>query len=207
MKLLLTGVKSAIDAECVGASRPSRRRRLDARRGFARLSRGALNGYGGANCNYRFNGPGVGAVAGQDVVNITDPLQGNTTFRTVTTVGNPDLQPQTAKVRNFGATWLPVSRASLSLDWWTFKYDNQIAIENGQAVINANPNGSQVIRDQSGAAQTVLVRSYNAKSGAQTSGLDLDGDLRLRLGLQHLHPAREPQLSAEVRHRHGHGRL
>jgi hypothetical protein len=38
MKLLLTGVKSAIDAECVGASRPSRRRRLDARRGFAGLS-------------------------------------------------------------------------------------------------------------------------------------------------------------------------
>lgn len=129
-----------------------------------------------ASASTAFQAPGLeNATSGpisNNVVNITDPVLGTTNFRTVTTIGNPDLRPQTSKVHNLGVTWLPVRRASLSLDWWTFKYDNQIAVQNGQAVINAAPNGPQVVRDQSGVAQTIYVTSYNAKSGTQTSGLD-----------------------------------
>jgi iron complex outermembrane receptor protein len=130
-----------------------------------------------ASASTAFQAPGLenatnGPIS-NNVVNITDPVLGTTNFRTVTTIGNADLKPQTSKVHNLGVTWLPVRRASLSLDWWTFKYDNQIAVQNGQAVINAAPNGPQVVRDQSGVAQTIYVTSYNAKSGTQTSGLDI----------------------------------
>ncbi len=109
-----------------------------------------------------------------NVVNITDPLLGTTVFRSVIALGNPALQPQTANVYNFGVTLVPTREASLSIDYWRYKYDNQIETQNPQAVINASPNSSQVVRDQNGVAQTIYVLTFNAPSGTQTSGIDLD---------------------------------
>jgi iron complex outermembrane receptor protein len=109
-----------------------------------------------------------------NVVNITDPLMGTTVFRSVIALGNPQLRPQTANVYNLGLTLLPVRDASLSVDYWRYKYDNQIETQNPQAVINASPNSAQVVRDQSGVAQTIYVLTFNAPSGTQTSGIDFD---------------------------------
>ena len=109
-----------------------------------------------------------------NVVNITDPLSGTTVFRSVIATGNPALKPQTANVYNFGVTVLPLEQSSISVDYWRYKYDNQIETQNPQAVINATPNSAQVIRDQSGVAQTIYVLTFNAPSGTQTSGIDLD---------------------------------
>lgn len=105
---------------------------------------------------------------------VTDPLNGVTTFRTIITQGNPNLQPQKDTALNFGFTILPVSKLSLSADYWSYEYTNQILTQNAQAVINAAPNGPQVVRDSNGVAQTILVLSFNAPSGTQTSGVDLN---------------------------------
>lgn len=113
----------------------------------------------------------IGSAVGQ----ITDPLTGVTTFRTITTQGNPALQPQKDTALNFGFTVLPITHLRFSVDYWSYNYTNQILTQNAQAVINANPNGPQVIRDSNGVAQTILVQQFNAPSGTQTSGIDLSG--------------------------------
>jgi iron complex outermembrane receptor protein len=117
-----------------------------------------------------------------NVANIIDPRDGTTTFRSIQQYGNPDLQPQKADVFNIGATVLPVDHLSLSVDYWNYKYKNQIQLQNGQAVINANPNGPNVIRDASGVAQSVIVSSYNAPSGTGTSGIDFAANYRFDIG-------------------------
>jgi iron complex outermembrane receptor protein len=104
---------------------------------------------------------------------VTDPLNGVTTFRTIITQGNPNLQPQKDTALNFGFTVTPLDRLSLSADYWSYEYQNQILTQNAQAVINAAPNGPQVVRDSNGVAQTILVLQFNAPSGTQTSGVDL----------------------------------
>ncbi|WP_448657741.1 TonB-dependent receptor plug domain-containing protein [Sphingomonas sp. CJ99] len=117
-----------------------------------------------------------------NVANIIDPLDGSLVFRSIQQFGNPELQPQKADVFNIGATLLPVAGARLSIDYWNYKYANQIQLENGQAVINADPNGPKVIRDASGVAQSVIVTSYNAPSGTQTSGIDVAGQFNFDIG-------------------------
>ncbi|HVW72125.1 MAG TPA: TonB-dependent receptor [Rhizomicrobium sp.] len=116
---------------------------------------------------------------GSGVGQVTDPLNGVTTFRTITTQGNPNLQPQKDTALNFGFTVLPIPHLSFSADYWSYDYQNQILTQNAQAVINANPNGPQVIRDSNGVAQTILVEQFNAPSGTQTSGVDLSATYTL----------------------------
>jgi iron complex outermembrane receptor protein len=132
-----------------------------------------------------FQAPGVeNATASQIATGtgqIFDPVSGTTTFRTIVTLGNPDLQPQTAKAYNFGLTLNPLERTSVSVDLWNYKYDNRIQTQNAQAVINADPNGPSVIRDSNGVAQTVITRTFNAPSGTRTSGVDLTGAYSLDL--------------------------
>lgn len=74
------------------------------------------------------------------------------------------------------------SRLTLSLDYWHYKYKNQIQLQNGQAVINADPNGPNVIRDGSGVAQSIVISSYNAPSGTGTSGIDAAASYRFDIG-------------------------
>lgn len=129
-----------------------------------------------ANGSYSLISTGVG--------NVTDPTKNppDTTFRTIQTFGNPNLKPQTADVFNIGATLLPLPKARVSLDYWHYKYKNQIQLQSAQAVVNAAPNGSAVIRDSSGNIQAVQVTSFNAPSGTATSGLDLAASFGFDLG-------------------------
>lgn len=127
---------------------------------------------------------GSTALISTGVGSVTDPTKTpvDTTFRTIQTFGNPNLKPQTADVFNIGATVLPMSRARLSLDYWHYKYNNQIQLQSAQAVVNASPNGAAVIRDSSGNIQAVQVTSFNAPSGTATSGLDFAASIGFDLG-------------------------
>ncbi|MFA5965223.1 MAG: TonB-dependent receptor [Sphingomonas sp.] len=127
---------------------------------------------------------GSNGLISTNVVNITDPTKTpvDTSFRAVQTYGNPSLKPQTADVFNIGATFLPVSNARFSVDYWSYKYKNQIQVQGAQAVVNANPTGPQVIRDANGIIQTVIVTSFNAPSGTTTSGIDVAGSYKFNLG-------------------------
>lgn len=127
---------------------------------------------------------GSNSLISTGVGNVTDPTKTppDTTFRTIQTFGNPALKPQTADVFNIGATVLPMTRARLSLDYWHYKYKNQIQLQSAQAVVNAAPNGAAVIRDSSGNIQAVQVTSFNAPSGTATSGLDFAASIGFDLG-------------------------
>ncbi len=116
--------------------------------------------------------------------NVTDNTRTppDTTFRTIQTYGNPTLKPQTADVYNVGATFLPVSNARISVDYWSYKYKNQIQVQGAQSVVNATPFGPAVIRDSTGAIQTVIVKSFNAPSGTATSGIDVAASYRFKVG-------------------------
>ncbi|HEX7848384.1 MAG TPA: TonB-dependent receptor [Sphingomonas sp.] len=118
------------------------------------------------------------------VGNVTDPTKTppDTSFRTIQTFGNPNLKPQTADVFNVGATFLPVRNARLSVDYWSYKYKNQIQVQGAQAVVNSAPNGPAVIRDASGNIQVVNVTSFNAPSGTATSGIDVAGSYNFSVG-------------------------
>lgn len=127
---------------------------------------------------------GSNSLISTGVGNITDPTKTppDTTFRTIQTFGNPNLSPQTANIMNVGATFLPVSRSRISLDYWRYKYSNQIQVQGAQAVVNANPNGPAVIRDSSGNIQAVQVTSFNAPSGTATSGIDFAASYTFDIG-------------------------
>lgn len=127
---------------------------------------------------------GSNSLISTGVGNVTDPTKSppDTTFRTIQTYGNPNLLPQTANILNLGATLLPTSRARISVDFWKYKYKNQIQLQGAQAVVNANPNGPAVIRDSSGNIQAVQVTSFNAPSGTATSGLDLAASYKFDIG-------------------------
>ena len=127
---------------------------------------------------------GAASLISTGVGNVTDPTTTppDTTFRTIQTYGNPNLKPQTANVFNIGATVLPMPRARISLDYWKYKYNNQIQLQSAQAVVNAAPRGPAVIRDASGNIQAVQVTSFNAPSGTATSGLDFAASVGFDLG-------------------------
>lgn len=127
---------------------------------------------------------GANSLISTGVGNVTDPTTTppDTTFRTIQTFGNPNLKPQTADVFNIGATVLPMSRARVSLDYWHYKYKNQIQLQSAQAVVNAAPRGPAVIRDSSGNIQAVQVTSFNAPSGTATSGLDFAASVGFDIG-------------------------
>lgn len=119
---------------------------------------------------------GSASLIGTNVVNITDPVDGTTSFRTIQTYGNPNLKPQSSTVYNIGATFVPTRRARISLDYWNYQFNNQISTQNPQQVVNTAPNGGAVIRDPlTGTLQSVEVSSFNAPSGTKTAGLDLQG--------------------------------
>lgn len=104
----------------------------------------------------------------------TDPLnpQLPVTFRSIYIVSNPNLKPETSTSYNLGATWKPFRNLDATVDYWKFEYRNQIALQNAQATINANPTGPAVIRDPTGALLGVNVSYFNA-GRTSTDGLDL----------------------------------
>jgi iron complex outermembrane recepter protein len=109
--------------------------------------------------------PGVG-----QTVDPLDPSDTGT-FRVIRQVSNPNLAPEESTNYNFGVTWQPAEGLSTSLDYWSFDFTNQIALEAAQQVINADPNGPAIQRDQFGRMLSVDITFFN--SGAtKTDGLD-----------------------------------
>jgi iron complex outermembrane receptor protein len=101
-----------------------------------------------------------------------DPLDTGT-FRVINQINNPRLLPEESENFNVGFTLAPLSGLEVSADYWSFRFKNQVAAESAQVVLNANPNGSQAIRDPStGRLLGVNVGYFNAGK-TQTSGVDL----------------------------------
>ncbi len=116
------------------------------------------------------------------VAQTVDPLNPSlpTTFRSVYIVSNPNLQPETSTNYNVGATWKPIKPLTMSLDYWTYNFHDQIALQNAQATINANPSGPAVIRDATGNLLGVNVTYFNS-GHTSTDGLDFKAKYSIEL--------------------------
>lgn len=121
--------------------------------------------------------PGVG-----QTVDPLDPSDTGT-FRVIRTVSNPDLQPEESTNYNLGVTWDPLEGLTTSLDYWSFDFTNQIALEAAQQVINADPNGPAIQRDEFGRMLSVDVTYFNSGS-TKTDGLDWRFDYTFDVGNQ-----------------------
>lgn len=98
--------------------------------------------------------------------------------------GNANLEPQTSKNYNLGLTVRPIDSLSFDLDYWHFKFDGQIAVENGLAValdpvLTEDP--TKVIRNLAGTI-IGLNLTYVNNSTVETAGLDFSTTYRLDMG-------------------------
>ena len=76
-----------------------------------------------------------GRIGANSVVN--DSANGlNGLFRTVSTQGNPNLDPEEADVYNFGITLTPVEGFEASVDYWRFDYTDLIVKESAQGLVD-----------------------------------------------------------------------
>ncbi|TWB39108.1 iron complex outermembrane receptor protein [Nitrospirillum pindoramense] len=139
----------------------------------------------------------VGSAATSGTSNLYDPLVAGDkgTFRNVNTVPNNKLQPETSTNYDLGITWNPIRHAEVSVDYWNYDFKKKIALQNAQAVINADPTGPAVIRDASGTLVGVNVGYFNA-GAVTTDGIDVsaaytwdldDHQLTLRSTLAYIH--------------------
>ncbi|HUL81790.1 MAG TPA: TonB-dependent receptor [Gammaproteobacteria bacterium] len=112
---------------------------------------------------------------------LIDPRVQSPQFFPVRTQPNPTgapLQPESADVLNFGATYAPTDQLNLSLDYWSFDYSDVIVEQNPQALLNAAALGDpqarlQVIRDPVTGLLLRVDSYYQNASKLKTDGFDL----------------------------------
>jgi iron complex outermembrane receptor protein len=89
-------------------------------------------------------------------------------------------RPEESRNFNVGVTWEAFDALSLSADYWSFKFQDQVAAESADQVLLRDPNGPQAIRDQFGRLLGVNVGYFNAGE-TETAGVDVKLDYRLEL--------------------------
>jgi iron complex outermembrane receptor protein len=111
--------------------------------------------------------------------NIADPVVGGgASFQAVRTVGEPDLVPEEAVAYNTGFTLQPTRDVQISLDYWSFDFEDIIVKQNSQLVVNAAAAGdataqSQVTRDPVTNRITSITTFFFNASSVKTDGVDL----------------------------------
>lgn len=112
---------------------------------------------------------------------LSDPLSSGTLFIRVLTEGDVDLKPETSTNTNLGVVWTPSDNFNMRLDWWQFDYEDVITIENAQGKLNADPNGPDIRRNDSGQLQGVSTNFINAAT-VETDGIDVSADWNIPAG-------------------------
>ncbi len=107
--------------------------------------------------------------------------------------GNPNLKPELSRSYTVGIIFEPVKDVDVSLDWWRFRRNDEIRVQQGIDIVdafNANPaaNSQFVIRDPNsqtwlpGIANSgpivALVRGYGNFKYTETAGMDYDINVR-----------------------------
>ena len=117
-------------------------------------------------------------------------------------LGNPELKPATSDNQNFGLIY-KINNFELSADYWTIDYKNRVEIEDAQAILNQDPNGSSITRTESGDLIGVTTQYFN-EDRTNLKGLDLGatsifnfkdlGELSINLEATHLIEFLTPEL-------------
>lgn len=111
--------------------------------------------------------------------NIADPVVGGgATFQAVRTVGEPELVPEESVALNTGFTLQPSRNVQISVDYWSFDFEDIIVKQNSQLVVSAAAAGdpvaqAQVTRDPVTNRITSITTFFFNASSVKTDGVDL----------------------------------
>jgi iron complex outermembrane receptor protein len=119
------------------------------------------------------------------VANLLDPLDpvAGAVFRPVRTM-SPEhaLEPEEANNWNIGLTWGPREDLELNADYWRIDFTDLLTQQDAQAILNVDPTGPNVIRDETGTLIRVH-RSFQNVAVLETDGFDFSGRLGTDLAL------------------------
>jgi len=121
-----------------------------------------------------FRAPSTFQLQGQSTTlqQVSDPNNGGANaFVAVRALGNPALVPESSTAYNLGFTLEPVSDLEISLDYYNFEFDDAIVQTAPQAIVNADPDGPDIVRSPAGTIIQVNNSYVNAAS-VETSGID-----------------------------------
>ena len=88
-------------------------------------------------------------------------------------MGNSNLKPATSENINLGFIWNISDAIDLTLDYWTINYKNRIEVESAQVILNNNPNGASITRNQFGELIAVSTSYFNEER-TEVEGLDIE---------------------------------
>ncbi|MEL7198073.1 MAG: TonB-dependent receptor [Pseudomonadota bacterium] len=121
-----------------------------------------------------FRAPSTFQLEGQSTTlqQVSDPNNGGANaFVAVRAVGNPNLVPEDSTAYNLGFTINPFGGFEISADYYNFEFEDAIVQTAPQAIVDADPNGPDIVRSPAGTIIQVNNSYVNAASVA-TSGID-----------------------------------
>ncbi|MEL7128985.1 MAG: TonB-dependent receptor, partial [Pseudomonadota bacterium] len=121
-----------------------------------------------------FRAPSTFQLEGQSTTlqQVSDPLNGGANaFVAVRALGNPDLDPEDSQAFNVGATFEPIGGLVFNVDYFNFEFDDAIVQTAPQSIVDADPDGPDIIRSPAGTIIQVNNGFVNAAS-VETSGID-----------------------------------
>ena len=96
----------------------------------------------------------------------------NTPFVRLALLGNPNLKPATSENINLGFIWNISNALDLTVDYWAIDYKDRVEVESAQVLLNNNPNGSSITRNQFGELIAVSTSYFNEEK-TEVNGLDI----------------------------------
>ena len=87
-------------------------------------------------------------------------------------LGNSNLKPASSENINLGFIWNISDAIDLTLDYWTINYNNRIEVESAQVLLNNNPFGARITRNQFGELIAVSTSYFNEER-TEVEGLDI----------------------------------
>ncbi|MDA9785524.1 TonB-dependent receptor [Gammaproteobacteria bacterium] len=87
-------------------------------------------------------------------------------------LGNSNLKPATSKNMSLGFIWNISDAIDLTLDYWIINYKNRIEVESAQVLLNNNPFGARITRNQFGELIAVSTSYFNEET-TEVEGLDI----------------------------------
>ena len=87
-------------------------------------------------------------------------------------LGNSNLKPAASENMSLGFIWNISDAIDLTLDYWTINYNNRIEVESAQVLLNNNPFGARITRNQFGELIAVSTSYFNEER-TEVEGLDI----------------------------------
>ena len=88
-------------------------------------------------------------------------------------LGNADLKPATSENISLGFIWNLTDDIDLTIDYWSIDYKDRIEVESAQVMLNTNPNGASITRNQFGDLIAVSTTYFNEER-TEVNGLDVE---------------------------------